>query len=77
MKKKIKALEEQLSESNKRKEELEKIMSDENFFSNAKKVKEVNSEYRTLQKNIKMLNKNWEDLVQQLFVFENEQQNKM
>jgi ATP-binding cassette subfamily F protein 3 len=77
LKKKIKALEEQLSESNKRKEELEKIMSDENFFSNAKKVKEVNSEYRTLQKNIKMLNKNWEDLVQQLFVFENEQQNKM
>ena len=70
VKKKIKAIEEEIAVLNNRKKFLETEMSNENFYKDADKAIEINSEYKDIEKRIKILNAEWEKEVSILIKLE-------
>lgn len=66
IKKKISEFEKEIEKKEKRKIELEQIMSGENFFKDADYVIEINAEYKEIQKNLVELNSKWEEKVSEL-----------
>ncbi len=66
VKKKINEIENEIEKYERRKSELEKIMSSEDFFKDADYVIEINAEYKEILKVISNLNLNWEGKVNEL-----------
>jgi ATP-binding cassette, subfamily F, member 3 len=66
IKKKITGIENEIEKNDKRKAELEQIMSKEEFFKDADYVIEINTEYKEIQKNIAKLNREWEEKASEL-----------
>jgi ATP-binding cassette, subfamily F, member 3 len=66
IKKKIAEIENEIERNDKRKTELEQIMSNEEFFKDADYVIEINAEYKEIQKIVNSLNAEWEEKVIEL-----------
>jgi ATP-binding cassette subfamily F protein 3 len=66
IKKKISEIEKEIEKNDKRKIELEQIMSKEEFFKDADYVIEINMEYKEIQETISKLNAEWEKKVLEL-----------
>jgi len=66
VKKKISELEAEIEKKEKRKSEIEDMMANEDFFKDADKVVEINTEYKEIQKRMEVLNKDWESKVNEL-----------
>ena len=70
VKKKIAEIESEIEKKEKRKSELELIMSGEDFFKDADYVIEINAEYKEIQKKVNQLNSLWEEKVSELHQLE-------
>jgi ATP-binding cassette subfamily F protein 3 len=70
VKKKIAEIESELEKKEKRKSELELIMTEEDFFKDADYVIEINAEYKEIQKKVNELNSLWEEKVSELHQLE-------
>ncbi|MBI5402334.1 MAG: ABC-F family ATP-binding cassette domain-containing protein [Ignavibacteriae bacterium] len=66
VKKRIFEIEAELEKKEKRKSEIEALMSDEEFFRDADKVIEINTEYKEIQRIEDSLNREWETKVTEL-----------
>jgi ATP-binding cassette, subfamily F, member 3 len=70
IKKKIAEIEKEIEKYEKRKTELEEIMSGEDFFKDADYVIEINTEYKEIQKKVDELSSLWESKVSELHEIE-------